>query len=635
MRDVQESLQRLYKLHQLNKADQSSKSESRNQKQIPNPNPETSNLDIPSSSVIRDSSFDSPVTHHSSRITCIDLGSLEPWTDRRVWSLIASGNARAVHHIESPAMISLCKMCNVQDIDTLIAIVSVIRPGAANESKKMEFARRYQRLSPIHYPHPSLEPCLRSTFGLVVYEEHILQMCEAFAGLPPGRADILRRALGKGKTDIIAQIQTEFADCARKLGRTEPEIAEVWELVAGFKGYAFCKAHSTAYGVEAYQSAWLKLNHPAEFMAAVLTNGKGFYHPLVYVLECHRLRIPLLPPSINEPGPQFTVVRNQSRAAQAADPNAKCRMPKSERVKCPRTGPSDLELRDSLEFRHSDFGSCIRVPLTNIKGLTLQTKETILREYSRDPFCSLQDFVVRVQPLSEEMEALIRAGAFDKFGKPRTIQYWEFKTGRRLCNQRSAGRHSPNPKSKTQNPKQIQMPNPELPNYRRNVSSNLELQDSFGFPHSDFGFSQRLPSIPLSEPDRLQCLRWEEELLGYPVSGHPLELYPDIAWHTYCPINRLGKHIGQQIVTCGLVIEQRLFHQVTGEPMKFITITDWTGIIETELFARTYRSYGLNTIRYKVLEITATVEPFENNRGYTLRVLQAGKPRSLHPESIS
>src|SRR5437773_5039505 len=231
----------------------------------------------------------------------------DPWRDPQVWEMIAHGGARAVHHIESPAMIGLCRMCNVRDIDTLIAIVSVIRPGAANESKKMEFARRYQGLSSVRYPHPSLESCLRSTYGLVVYEEHILQICEAFAGLPPGRADILRRALGKDKTDLIAEIEKEFAACARQRGRAETEIAEVWNLVAGFKGYAFCKAHSTAYGVEAYQSAWLKLHYPAEFMAAVLTNGKGFYDPLVYVLECHRLGIPLLAPCVNEPGPSFVV----------------------------------------------------------------------------------------------------------------------------------------------------------------------------------------------------------------------------------------------------------------------------------------------------------------------------------------
>ena len=122
-------------------------------------------------------------------------------------------------------------------------------------------------------------------------------------------------------------------------------------------------------------------------------------------------------------------------------------------------------------------------------------------------------------------------------------------------------------------------------------------------------------------------MRVEEELLGYPVSGHPLELFPDIAWDTYCSVNRLGEHVGEQIVTCGLVIEQRLFHQATGELMKFLTLADWTGIIETELFARTYKSYGLNTVRYRVLEVTATVEPFENSRGFTLRVLRAGPPR--------
>ena len=95
----------------------------------------------------------------------------------------------------------------MREIDGLIAIVSVIRPGAANESKKLAFTRRYQGLEPVTYPHPSLEPCLRSTFGLVVYEEHILQICEAFAGLPPGRADVLRRALEKQKRAVVEEIR--------------------------------------------------------------------------------------------------------------------------------------------------------------------------------------------------------------------------------------------------------------------------------------------------------------------------------------------------------------------------------------------------------------------------------------------
>jgi error-prone DNA polymerase len=501
-------------------------------------------------------------------VPVLDLEALEPWDDPEVWDLIARGDGRAVHHIESPAMISLCRMCSVRDIDTLIAIVSVIRPGAANENKKMEFARRYQGLSPVRYPHPSLEACLRSTYGLVVYEEHILQICEAFAGLPPGRADVLRRALAKDKAEIIAQIQTEFAACARRLGRSEAEIIEVWDLVAGFQGYAFCKAHSTAYGVEAYQSAWLKRYYPTEFMAAVLTNGKGFYQPLVYILECHRLGIPLLHPSVNEPGPQFTVTNGATSDGERAGARSK-----------------------------------IRIPVLQVKGLTQRTRETVLSERARDKFCSLSDFFLRVRPLPEEMDALIRVGAFDEFGKPRTSQYWEFKSLASAAGIRPAA-NTPAPASAPPQHAALQL---------------------WLLPPGDL---EHLPTVPLAEPDKMQRLRAEEELLGYPVSAHPLELFPDIAWDTYCPVNRLANHIGQRVVACGLVIEQRLFHQVTGEPMKFLTLADRTGVVETELFARTYQSYGLNTVRYRVLEIEATVEPFENGRGFTLRVLRAGKPRT-------
>jgi DNA-directed DNA polymerase III PolC len=479
----------------------------------------------------------------------VDLGALEPWQDPQVWELIGSGGARAVHHIESPAMTGLCRQCNARDIDTLIAIVSVIRPGAANEGKKLAFSRRYQGLEPITYPHPSLEPVLRDTFGLVVYEEHILQICEAFAGLPPGRADVLRRALNKQKRAVITEIREEFFASAKARGHDDAKIAEVWGLVSGFAGYAFCKAHSTAYGVEAYQAAWLKRNYPAEFMAAVLSNGKGFYDPLVYVLESHRLGLQFLPPTANEPGPKFAVV-------------AAGRMPAA---------------------------TAIRVPLTRTTGLTDRTIKRLLAERARGPFASLADFHRRVKPLPEEMEAMIRAGGFDEFGQTRTQQFWETQY------------------------------------LHRTFGTNRESGQGWLLAPPSL---ERFPGVPLREPTRRERLEAETELFGYAVSGHPLELFADVAWDTYCPVARLGEHVGETVVTCGLVVEQRTHHQITGEPMKFLTLADWTGMVETELFAQTYKSYGLATVRYPVLEVTATVEPFENGRGFSLRVWRAGKPRA-------
>ncbi len=483
----------------------------------------------------------------------------DPWTDPKVWAMIAGGGARAVHHIESPAMVSLCRMCNVREIDGLVAIVSVIRPGAANEQKKLRFTRRYQKLEEPVYPHPSLAGCLKSTFGLVVYEEHILQICELFAGLAPGRADVLRRALNKRKEKTIEIIRREFFQSAINRGHSEEKIQEVWALVSGFNGYAFCKAHSTAYGVEAYQSAWMKHYFPAEFMASVLTQGKGFYHPLVYVLECDRLGIPLLPPSINAPGPGYGV----ERLRFGAQPH-------------------------SCSDRHRKAKRGIRVPLGAIKGLTEQTVARTQQERHRGKFTSMSDFHRRVFPLADEMERLMRVGAFDEFGKPRTSQFW---VSQFLC---------------------------------RTFSDRQCPDQGWLLPPPD---TDRLPNTPLQEPTRQQRLKWESEAFGFPVSGHPLDLHPEIAWDTYCPVKRLGAYLGQEVTTCGLVIEQRLHHQITGEPMKFLTLADKTGIVETELFASTYRSYGLATVRYPVLEVTARVEPYENGRGFSLRVLRAGKPR--------
>ncbi len=480
---------------------------------------------------------------------------VEPWSDPGLWHMIATGNARGVHHIESPAMTSLACMADVRDIDRLVAIVSVIRPGAANGLKKAQFARRAQGLEPVDYTHDSLAAVLRSTFGVVAYEEHILQICEAFAGLPPGRADVLRRALVKQDKAKINEVKAEFMQAARERRRDARSTAYVWDLVAGFQGYAFCRAHSTAYAVEAYQGAYAKHYHPAEFMAGVLTNGKGFYSALVYTLECRRLGIGFLSPDVNNFSDVFTVEQSNVDHGTPA--------------------PS--------------LGKAIRAPLRCIKDLSDATLARWRNERARAAFTSVRDFCERVFPEGNEALSLIRAGAFDSLGSSRTEQFWRCLHSSRDVN---AGA-----------------------DWLFHTAREDDIRATFR-----------------EEPTPLQKLHDELELFGYTVSGHPLDLHPQVAWNTYCPIADVHRYPNQRVTVCGLIIVSRSHQQQNGQPMKFISICDRSGIVECEIFAAAYRVYGLNTVRYPVVQVTGEVKPFENEAGYTLDVLRVEKPRKVSGE---
>jgi DNA-directed DNA polymerase III PolC len=473
------------------------------------------------------------------------------WNDPLVWDMISSGQARGVHHIESPAMVSLSRMCNVHTIDQLVAVVSVIRPGAANSMKKVSFARRCQGLEPVEYPHPSLEPALRSTYGVVAYEEHILQICEDFAKLPPGRADLLRRALVKGKKNVIEEIRGEFRASALAAGRSEEDTTRVWALVAGFQGYAFCRAHSTAYALEAYESAWLKSRYPAEFLASVLTQGKGFYSTLVYTLEARRLGIGFVGPDIN--------AENEGYACVAVQAGADGFSNKGDRR--------------------------IRVPLSAIKGLSARTLEACRKGR---PFASLDDFILRVPAEFSEILSLIRVGAFDSFGAKRAAQFWH-ASARAM----EAGEGA-----------------------------------DLGICLADIPAEETLAEAPPNE--RLDA---EWELLGFTIEQHPLARWPKIDWASYTPASRLGEYLDKDVSVCGLVVDERLHGQEDGRLMKFVLIADWSGFVECELFADAYERWGSVVARNPVLALNGRVEPFDNRKGWTLRVKSAAEPETNNQNS--
>jgi DNA polymerase III alpha subunit len=132
----------------------------------------------------------------------------------------------------------------------------------------------------------------------------------------------------------------------------------------------------------------------------------------------------------------------------------------------------------------------------------------------------------------------------------------------------------------------------------------------------------KIPEVILTEPRLADRLKDEQELMGFTVSGHPLDLFPQITWAQYCPIAELGKHFKERVKICGISFANRIAYQENGQPMKFISICDYSGFVETELFAAVYKAFGMEPIKSPVIEIEGFVEPFDNKKGYTLRVLR-------------
>lgn len=212
----------------------------------------------------------------------------------------------------------------------------------------------------------------------------------------------------------------------------------------------------------------------------------------------------------------------------------------------------------------------IRVPLCMVKGLS----EGVLgRIAAGRPFESLADFWRRCRPQGDEAMSLLRVGAFDGFGASRTELFWELQA---------------------------------LAPWMAGQGLLLEARGA---------------AVPecRTEPGRLERLRDEMELLGFTVSGHPVELFPEVAWETYCPVGEVRDFAGGRVTTCGLVVAQRVHHQSDGRAMKFISIGDRTDILEVEIFADVYRRCGGVLARWPVVEVTGRVEALGGSRGCVLR----------------
>jgi len=232
--------------------------------------------------------------------------------DKESYALIKACQTTAVFQLESRGMKDLIKRLQPDNFEEIIALVALFRPGPLQSGMVDDFIARKHGKAAIEYSHPSLEPILKPTYGIIVYQEQVMQIAQVLAGYTLGAADLLRRAMGKKKPEEMAKQREIFMKGAIKNNVPEKRAREIFDLMEKFAGYGFNKSHSAAYALLSYQTAWLKAHYPAEFMAAVLSSDMDKTEKVVnFLMETRRCGLTVLPPDINRSDYKFTVVNGE------------------------------------------------------------------------------------------------------------------------------------------------------------------------------------------------------------------------------------------------------------------------------------------------------------------------------------
>ncbi|MFW6010530.1 MAG: DNA polymerase III subunit alpha, partial [Gemmatimonadota bacterium] len=296
------------------------------------------------------------------------------YTDDAVYELLAGGGTSGIFQFESSLATEKLRAMRCDRFDDLIAVNALIRPGPLDSGMTDVYIRRKRGLEDVGYPHPDLQEILEPTFGIIVYQEQVMRTAQELAGYSLGEADVLRKAVGKKDAELIERELGRFRERCLENGISKQRASDISDLIETFGRYGFNKAHSTAYAVLSYRTAWLKAHYPAEFMAALLSSEIGNTDKVVaYISEARDLGIEVLPPSVSESGYRFTAVDDDR----------------------------------------------IRFGLGAIKGVGESAIRSMLEAREERPFTSLFDFCRRIDLRLNNrrvIEALIHAGALDDFG---------------------------------------------------------------------------------------------------------------------------------------------------------------------------------------------------------------------------
>ena len=494
----------------------------------------------------------------------LDIATID-LADSKTFELLKRAETTAVFQLESRGMKDLIKRLQPDNIEDMIALVALFRPGPLDSGMVDDFVNRKHGRAQVAYPdakyqHEKLEPILKPTYGVIVYQEQVMQIAQELAGYSLGGADLLRRAMGKKKPEEMAKQRDSFEKGAKDQG-VDPTLAiKIFDLVEKFAGYGFNKSHSAAYALVSYQTAWLKTHYPAQFMAATMSSDMDKTDKVVtFVEECREMGLTLLPPDVNTGEFYFTV-----------------------------------DEQDQIIYG-----------LGSIKGLGEGPIDNILAAREEGPFKDLFDFCHRVDSRKvnkRALEALIRSGALDRIGPPieldsdaglgksRAIMLVAMEEAVKLADQSARNRDS-------------------------------GMCDLFGdtpaesAPEVSYASFNRERSLSIKER-----LGGERDTLGLYLTGHPVDEYEaELKQFVSARISDLQPKPREVQVVSGLVVDMRVRKNKRGEPWASMTLDDRSGRLEALVFADRFRDCREKITKDEILVLEGEVQTDDFSGGLAIR----------------
>ena len=460
----------------------------------------------------------------------IDIEKI-PIDDPKAYEIYSNGDTKSVFQFESPGMMEWLQKLHPERFEDLIAMNALYRPGPMDYIPS--FVARKRGEEPITYDLPAMEEFLKETYGVTVYQEQVMLISQKVAGFSKGKADKLRKAMGKKKIDILQSLYGEFIEGGKKNGHPEDVLKKIWKDWEKFASYAFNKSHATCYAWVSYQTGWLKAHYPSEFQAANLSMNKNNMTEIQAIMaDCKKHHIRVLNPDVNESESNFTVNKNGD----------------------------------------------IRFGMGGMKGFGANIVDAIVQERTEHGlFEDIYDFCVRMSGVvnRKSMEALVNSGAFDSFGISRSQYFLAGKNGLQYLD--------------------------DLMSYGQITRQNAEDDAA-----SLFGDAEELkiekpePPALTIEPDILEVLQREKDVVGMYLSDHPLKKYEfELENFTNCKMAELGDMIADcdknrqtaQVALAGLVTSVETKISRNGKPFAKVNVEDFSGIYEFAFFGKDYENF--------------------------------------------